>query len=532
MSRHLASRPALPALTILALLLGLALTAVRPTAVAAGTEPTELIADLNGANEVPGPGDDDGVGFASLTFEPGAGQVCAFLSVLDIAAATMAHVHVGTSGVAGGIVITLPTPDAEGFAEDCVTGLDSTLLQSILDDPAGFYVNVHNGEFPDGAIRGQLEVPPPPPVELFAGLSGAAEVPGPGDPDGSGQAFLAVFLESGELCVDLFVEEIAQATMAHIHVGAVGVAGSIVVTLPTPDADGFASECIAGLDPTLLDGIVAAPSGYYVNVHNGEFPDGAIRGQLSTEPPPPPQCGPPELCEGELPPGTYTYHGFGTDLTLTTTTWWFSQLFDDIPAFALLDSKLGGGVFGFRFSGEVFADPCDFGSASTIGSSAADVIAWLADRPFLTTSDPIAVEYGGEPGFQVDVSAVTLPADCDDPPWVLLFPLPVVGDFHFEASSVARVVAQDVNGETILFIAESFGGLPEVFLPQAQGVLDSIVWSTGAEGGGGPPPTATPTIPDTALPAPGIRVEVLLGMAALGVAAILAGRRRPAAIRR
>jgi hypothetical protein len=29
-------------------------------------------------------------------------------------------------------------------------------LAAILANPNGFYVNVHNAEFPDGAIRGQL----------------------------------------------------------------------------------------------------------------------------------------------------------------------------------------------------------------------------------------------------------------------------------------------------------------------------------------------------------------------------------------
>jgi hypothetical protein len=30
-------------------------------------------------------------------------------------------------------------------------------VQSIVADPASFYVNVHNGDFPGGAVRGQLE---------------------------------------------------------------------------------------------------------------------------------------------------------------------------------------------------------------------------------------------------------------------------------------------------------------------------------------------------------------------------------------
>jgi hypothetical protein len=34
--------------------------------------------------------------------------------------------------------------------------LDKALADKILDDPSGYYVNVHNTEYPGGAVRGQL----------------------------------------------------------------------------------------------------------------------------------------------------------------------------------------------------------------------------------------------------------------------------------------------------------------------------------------------------------------------------------------
>jgi hypothetical protein len=130
------------------------------TAVPAGAT-TVWFAFLSGDQEVPGPGDPDADGFARLTLDPGAGpdtgQVCVRWDVLGIDAATAAEIGTGAEGVAGTTLISLPTPDVDGLGDDCVTDLDSGVVQSIIDDPAGFFVNVHNAVFPAGAVRGQLE---------------------------------------------------------------------------------------------------------------------------------------------------------------------------------------------------------------------------------------------------------------------------------------------------------------------------------------------------------------------------------------
>ncbi len=110
---------------------------------------------------------------------------------------------------------------------------------------------------------------------LSAELTGAAEVPGPGDPDGSGFATVTLNQGLGEVCWDVTFSDIADPFAAHIHVGAADAFGPVVVTL-TPG-----SGCVDGVDPGLIKAIRQNPSGYYVNVHTPEFPPGAIRGQLS-----------------------------------------------------------------------------------------------------------------------------------------------------------------------------------------------------------------------------------------------------------
>lgn len=69
------------------------------------------------------------------------------------------------------------------------------------------------------------------------------------------------------------------STNAHIHEGAAGVPGPVVVQLAGPDSSGYSKGCLP-TTPAQAAAIVADPAGYYVNVHTTDFPAGAIRGQL------------------------------------------------------------------------------------------------------------------------------------------------------------------------------------------------------------------------------------------------------------
>jgi hypothetical protein len=119
-------------------------------------------------------------------------------------------------------------------------------------------------------------------------LTGEAEVnavgvPNQGDLDGSGTATITVNPGQEEVCWEINAAGIElPATAAHIHVGAAGVAGPVVVTLSAPDASGFSSGCTTvDVNRDLAKAILKNPEDYYVNVHTSVFPAGAIRGQLS-----------------------------------------------------------------------------------------------------------------------------------------------------------------------------------------------------------------------------------------------------------
>jgi hypothetical protein len=111
-------------------------------------------------------------------------------------------------------------------------------------------------------------------------LTGAAEVPGPGDPDGTGTAALRLRKGQGEICFMLVVSNITlPASAAHIHKAPAGVAGPVEVPLTAPDADGAVEGCVSA-PRALVKDILKHSSEYYVNVHTSDYPAGAVRGQL------------------------------------------------------------------------------------------------------------------------------------------------------------------------------------------------------------------------------------------------------------
>lgn len=113
-------------------------------------------------------------------------------------------------------------------------------------------------------------------VPLMASLSGGAEVPGPGDADGTGMFMGRLNVGQGQLCYTLTSSNLGTLTMAHIHSGKAGVAGPPVVTLM---ANSPTETCMM-VDKDAAQKIVAMADDFYVNIHTADFRAGAIRGQL------------------------------------------------------------------------------------------------------------------------------------------------------------------------------------------------------------------------------------------------------------
>ena len=128
---------------------------VAPASASAGDKgkTPKITAQLNGAQEVPGPGDTDGTGVGVLTINRKTGQICYTLNVKNIASAKAAHIHEAVRGAAGPVIEPLEAP-TDGPSKGCLS--NAKLAKDIIKAPADYYLNVHNADFPGGAIRGQL----------------------------------------------------------------------------------------------------------------------------------------------------------------------------------------------------------------------------------------------------------------------------------------------------------------------------------------------------------------------------------------
>jgi hypothetical protein len=96
--------------------------------------------------------------------------------------------------------------------------------------------------------------------------------------DGSGVALVTLNQGQGEVCWDISVEDLTSPViLAHIHRGAAGTNGAVVVDFDEP-VNGL-NGCV-NADADLIKEIRQNPGGFYVNVHTTMFQVGEVRGQL------------------------------------------------------------------------------------------------------------------------------------------------------------------------------------------------------------------------------------------------------------
>lgn len=144
----------------------------------AGDPPQAFFVTMNGANEVPGPGDSAGSASGLITLNPATGEISwdfaymNLMNVVDTEDIIGFHIHPGAAGASGGVLVNLGT--ANNGLGSLVGSVIAPLtdVNNILDNPEGFYLNIHTPDFTAGAVRGQI----PAPTTLGALALGAATI--------------------------------------------------------------------------------------------------------------------------------------------------------------------------------------------------------------------------------------------------------------------------------------------------------------------------------------------------------------------
>ncbi|WP_108666979.1 CHRD domain-containing protein [Euzebya rosea] len=216
--------------------------------------------------------------------DAGEDALCVDAEVWDLSGPIVAaHVHVAPPGEPGPVAVPVhlePVAGQDGRVVGCSRGgaEQAQAVAALVADPAAHYLNVHTDLNPAGEIRGQVFLPG---TSRVAALSGANEVPGPGHPDATGAFTLHDTGVADELCWSISWEGLdSPVTGAHIHAGTSTESGGVVHALNLGPGSRSAG-CDREVDPSVRTAILADPGGHYVNVHTEDFPDGAIRGQLT-----------------------------------------------------------------------------------------------------------------------------------------------------------------------------------------------------------------------------------------------------------
>jgi CHRD domain len=262
--------------------LAFALAAVGGAAARGQADTLHIAAAMVAANETPTPKGDvssaRGAFTATLTKSGTGGELSWRLEFSNLTGnAIAAHIHVGAAGVAGPVRVPLCAPCTSG-----VTGtatITAEVLDAILNGRA--YVNVHTPTNPAGEIRDQVQIA----ATVKTTLRAAQERPKPkgklGKAKGTFSATVTRTGTNGVITWRLTFSKLSgRAIAAHIHSGARGKAGPVIVPLCAPCRSGARGR--ATVSASVLNALESGAS--YVNVHTKKNPAGEIRGQLPAVP--------------------------------------------------------------------------------------------------------------------------------------------------------------------------------------------------------------------------------------------------------
>lgn len=144
--------------SVVAALVGTALLSLgtTPSVRADSEDEATLNAALSAREITPNPGPDGGSGNAVVRTDADEKRVCYQLTYQGISRPTSGSIRRGAAGTNGPVEVNLYV---ERLGDrGCVKG-DEAVLEAIAANPAGHYVILTTAEYPDGAVRGQLQRP-------------------------------------------------------------------------------------------------------------------------------------------------------------------------------------------------------------------------------------------------------------------------------------------------------------------------------------------------------------------------------------
>src|SRR4051812_40287609 len=119
------------------------------------TVPLSGAAETNIAHPSGGTGDPDGSGIVKLVITPADRQICYDLTLSGLAEPLMAHILQAPRLENGPPIVSLFT--GPGGAMDGCVAANTGQLAEMIAEPSSYYVSVATTEYPNGAVRGQLQ---------------------------------------------------------------------------------------------------------------------------------------------------------------------------------------------------------------------------------------------------------------------------------------------------------------------------------------------------------------------------------------
>ncbi len=226
-------------------------------------------AQLSAAQEVP-TNASAATGNGVVAFDPVTKAFTARLTLSGISA-TAAHIHTGAIGANGAVLFPLAETATGSGVWVAAAGATLTDAQIASLNSGGLYFNAHSAAYPGGEIRGQIAR-----NVRYVRMSAAEEVP----------TNASTATGAGTLVVDPANRAVSgsivlvgmTATAAHIHLGALGVNGAVIVPLSETTPGNWSVPANTTFTAEQLKAY--KQGNLYFNAHSAAFPGGEIRGQI------------------------------------------------------------------------------------------------------------------------------------------------------------------------------------------------------------------------------------------------------------